>query len=116
MARGGARPGAGRKKGKPNRKNILSNETAIIAKNCLPPELPENHILPLDHMLRVLNDPNAPPDRKDRMAALAAPFCHARMDVKGGKKAEKDEKARQAGTGRFAAANAPKIVQMKKQG
>jgi hypothetical protein len=116
MARGGSRPGAGRKKGKPNRKNILSDDKAIIAKHGLPPELPKNHILPLDHMLRVLNDPNSTQDRKDRMAALAAPFCHARMDVKGGKKAEKDEKAKQAGTGRFSAANAPKIVQMKKQG
>jgi hypothetical protein len=30
-------------------------------------------------MLRVLNDQNTPEDRKDRIAAQAAPYVHARL-------------------------------------
>jgi hypothetical protein len=33
---------------------------------------------PLEHMLRVLNDPTTPQDRKNRIAAAAAPYVHAR--------------------------------------
>jgi hypothetical protein len=34
---------------------------------------------PLEHMLAVLRDEKADPDRKDRMAAAAAPYIHPRL-------------------------------------
>ena len=33
---------------------------------------------PLRHMLEVMNDPNASPVRRDRMARAAAKYCHPR--------------------------------------
>jgi hypothetical protein len=36
-------------------------------------------VTPLEHMLAVLRDENADPDRKDRMAAAAAPYIHPRL-------------------------------------
>ena len=36
-------------------------------------------MLPLDYMLAVIRDPNASQSRRDRMAAIAAPYCHARL-------------------------------------
>lgn len=53
---------------------------------------------PLQHMLGVLNDPTAAPNRKDRMAIAAAPYCHARLAEKT-KKAAEAEAAQQAGEG-----------------
>jgi len=34
---------------------------------------------PLDYMLRVMRDPNAPPKRRDEMAKAAAPFLHSKL-------------------------------------
>jgi hypothetical protein len=34
---------------------------------------------PLQHMLRVMRDPEATPARRDAMAAAAAPYIHPRM-------------------------------------
>jgi hypothetical protein len=34
---------------------------------------------PLEYMLTVMRDPAVEPDRRDRMAAAAAPFLHARL-------------------------------------
>jgi hypothetical protein len=34
---------------------------------------------PLEYMLAVMRDPKVDPDRRDRMAAAAAPFIHARL-------------------------------------
>src|SRR4051794_35513527 len=39
------------------------------------PAQPEN-LDPLAYMLRVMNDPGAEPERRDRMAIAAAPFMH----------------------------------------
>jgi hypothetical protein len=36
-------------------------------------------MLPLDWMLAVLNDPDADDHRRDRMAELAAVFCHPKL-------------------------------------
>jgi hypothetical protein len=108
MARGGARPNAGRKAGGKNRKQLIAAE----AKEKPPASLPEQPVLPLDYMLKVLNDPDTSPDRKDRMAALAAPFCHGRVEpIKANKKDEKAKKASDvAGGNRFGAAPPPKVV------
>lgn len=35
--------------------------------------------MPLDHMLKILRDPDQSDDRKDDMAKAAAPYCHPRL-------------------------------------
>jgi hypothetical protein len=35
--------------------------------------------LPLEYMLRIMRDPTVEDARRDKMAALAAPFCHPRI-------------------------------------
>jgi hypothetical protein len=51
-------------------------------------------------MLTVMRDPTASTSRRDRMAALAAPFCHVRAsDAALGKKAMAQANADTAGTG-----------------
>ncbi len=57
---------------------------------------------PLEHLLRVMNDPKESEETRLRAASLAAPFCHARVGEGAGKKEGKVEKARVAGAGRFA--------------
>ncbi len=37
--------------------------------------------LPLDYMLRVMRDPNAPVRRRDEMAKAAAPFLHSKLSA-----------------------------------
>lgn len=68
MAKGGAREGAGRKPGSPNKRTA---ET--IAK------VEASGLMPLDYMLSVLRDEDAP--REDRMEAAknAAPYVHAKL-------------------------------------
>lgn len=68
MARGGARPGAGRKPGGANLMNREAREKAA-----------EGGILPLDYLLQVMRDEDA--DKAQRMdaAKAAAPYVHARL-------------------------------------
>ena len=44
-------------------------------------EVAKAGVSPLEHMLAVLHDPKADPDRRDRMAVAAAPFVHPRLAV-----------------------------------
>ena len=60
----------GRRAGTPNKRTLRFN--AAIA---------ESGQTPLEHMLAVLHDPKADPDRRDRMAIAAAPFIHPRLAV-----------------------------------
>lgn len=63
---------------------------------------------PLQYMLDVMRDPDAGPDRRDRMAMAAAPYVHGKVGEKG-KKAQKDEAAQALlGAGRFGATAPPK--------
>lgn len=64
---GGARPGAGRKKGAPNKRTI---ETQALAA--------ESGITPLEYMLQVMRTSG---DGKERLAAAsaAAPYVHAKL-------------------------------------
>ena len=62
---------------------------------------PIEELLPLDFMLKVMNDPKENKELRSRMAVAAAPFCHVRKGEGLGKKQEKDEKAKQAGQGKF---------------
>ena len=89
--RGGFRPGAGRpKKGNPP---IVEVEVEALSAAPL-----ADAVEPLAYMLSVMRDPAASTARRDRMAALAAPYCHARAsDAAGGKKAMAQTAADTAG-------------------
>ena len=150
MARGGARPGAGRKKGSKNRKAPGKPETLVFLSKAeefaqfyggmlsrassgkkptesekqqmmkLAAELtktyesggenegkPIEELLPLDYMLKIMNDPSEDKDMRARMAQAAAPYCHARKGEGQGKKDEKDDRAKKAASGKYAPAPAP---------
>jgi len=109
MARGGARPGSGPKKGaKPKWFPLKKTEN--------PDGTPTVHedLTPLEYMLREMNDTSNPKDFRARMAQAAAPFVHARADIKGGKKQEKEDAAKSA-VARFAPGSGPKIVPIRQQ-
>lgn len=58
----------GRKKGTPNKANALTaSEIAATGET------------PLEYMTRVMRDPTVDHDRRDKMAAAAAPYVHARL-------------------------------------
>ncbi len=97
MARGGYRPGAGRPKGSKS-----SNTQADV-----PNEANAENLDPLTYMLKVMNDSSANKGRRDRMAVAAAPFVHARAGEAKGKKEQKEERAKKAGTGKFAPSRPP---------
>lgn len=69
--RGGRRPGAGRKKGGTNKRH--SREIVLDAM--------ERGRTPLQYMLRVMKNPRQPSARRDKMAELAAPYCHPRLQA-----------------------------------
>jgi hypothetical protein len=69
------------------------------------------NLTPLEYMLRVMNDPNEDKDMRARMAIAAAPFVHSRKGEGGGKKDERDQKAKAASSGKFAPSAPPlKVV------
>jgi len=68
MAQGGARPGAGRPKGKPNQFNDEARKKAL-----------EGGISPLDYMLGILRDESRPEDVRMDAAKAAAPYLHAKL-------------------------------------
>lgn len=90
MARGGARPGAGRKADPTKAAKAAQPEASAT------PEKPAEPKTPLEYMLAVMNDPKASAARRDRMAIAAAPFQHARMaDAVRGKKEQADDRAKE---------------------
>ena len=61
---------------------------------------PAEPLDPLAYMLQVMNDPRAPPERRDRMAIAAAPFVHPRVtEAAKGKKAMQQLEAHTAHAG-----------------
>jgi hypothetical protein len=66
MAHGGARKGAGRKKGVANKVTAQAKREAL-----------KSGITPLQYMLNVMRNPRADTKRRDDMAKAAAPFVHA---------------------------------------
>lgn len=64
---------------------------------------------PLTYMLKVMNDPSEDKEMRARMATAAAPYCHPRKGegAAGGKKQEKDDAAKRAGSGRLAPGRPP---------
>lgn len=67
-SKGGARPGAGRKKGVPN---IRTKATQAAAES--------TGITPLEYMLQVMRDPATEPREKLNAAVAAAPYVHAKL-------------------------------------
>ena len=113
MARGGYRPNSGPKKGakykkrgdkavKPKRKKGIPADIKADAKAA--------DLDPLTYMLKVMNDTEADIARRDRMASVAAPYCHPRKGEGAGKKQDKDDRARAAGKGKFGAGAPPRLV------
>lgn len=73
----------------------------------------QEELTPLEYMLKIMNNPNVPPDRRDKMAIAAAQYLHVKADVKEGNKTKKDEKeeaADEASNGKFAPATGPRLV------
>ena len=105
MASGGYRPNSGSKKGQKYNKSGSKKEP-VTKKDEIPQDIIDDakvkNLDPLTYMLKVMNDPSVDGNRRDRMAVSAAPYLHSRKGEGAGKKADNDEKAKTAGTGRFA--------------
>lgn len=114
MPRGGARVGAGRKKGggasspAPQKDADARHQARQKDYETLPAGGFEE-LEPLAYMLRVMNDPTVDANRRDRIAVAAAPYVHAKIG-EGGKKEKKQDRAEEIGKGRFAVASAPRLV------
>lgn len=66
--KGGAREGAGRKKGEPNKRTA-----ALVAK------VEATGITPLDYLLGIMRDDTAEPRDRQNAAVAAAPYVHAKL-------------------------------------
>ena len=71
MARGGHRPGAGRKKGQ------VSKEAA--ARKVIQVQAAEGGITPLEYMLSILRNESLEQSARFAAAKEAAPYCHNRL-------------------------------------
>jgi hypothetical protein len=60
------------------------------------PILGGEKLMPLDYLLRLLNDPNASQQRRDRAARTALPYLHRRADSVP-KRAQREADAKRAG-------------------
>jgi len=80
MPHGGTRPGAGRARGSTNKFSAEIRDAAVAS----------GEGLPLQYMLRIMNDPQADPHRRDFMAKAAAAYVHPRLNSTelGGKEGE----------------------------
>lgn len=106
MARGGARPGAGRPRKEAGKAPVIKNEAAANR-----PRKSLGGMTPLEYMLSVMNDDEADDLRRDRMAQSAAPYVHARAaDAAPGKKEQKQAEAETAATGKFAPRQGPRLA------
>ena len=103
MARGGARIGAGRPKKSGKAKPPEAQKSDIPEGEPGPPD----NYTPLEYMLRVMNNPSETAARRAWAAQSAAPYCHPRKGEGAGKKEEKADRARSAGSGKYAASPPP---------
>jgi hypothetical protein len=80
MPAGGSREGGGRPRGAKDKRPRMSVK-ALLENNDLSRKVlaKTKGMLPLPYMLKLMNDKRQPPERRDRMAIAAAPFCHARL-------------------------------------
>lgn len=101
MARGGARPGAGRPVGVSVGKVKKINIKAAAKKA---------GVSPLDFMLAVMNDDDEDMKLRAQMAVAAAPYVHAKVEAaQKGKKEERQDAAEKAAS-KFAPPSPPKLV------
>lgn len=107
MARGGARPGAGRPRKEAGSVPAVKNEAAANR-----PRKSLGGMTPLEYMLGVMNDDDVDPTRRDRMAMAAAPFVHPRAaEAEGGKKAQRQAAAEEvAAGGKFTPRQGPRLA------
>ena len=106
MARGGARPGAGRPRKEAGSVPAVKNEAAARR-----PRKSLGGLSPLEYMLGVMNDDEVDATRRDRMAMAAAPYVHARAsDVAPGKKEQQQEAAEKVAAGKFAPRGGPRLA------
>ena len=86
---------------KPTKRELMIERSRAQARLIVEADIQPGTMKPLDYLLMVINDPNADPDRKDRLAIAAAPYCHPRLTepVKIGKKDRQEEAAGKAGAG-----------------
>ena len=118
--RGGYRPNSGPAKGTKYRPRTAKSDGKTkkpTKKRDKAPDIPADiaaealaeNLEPLAYMLKVMNDPLADKERRDRMAVSAAPYMHSRKGEGAGKKDEKADRAKTAGAGRFAASAPPQL-------
>lgn len=120
MARGGARPGSGRKAtglAKPKKPKAEAAPVAFSADGVktkdAPPSWPFgvepeslSELTPLQYLLSVVRDVGADERVRIQAASIAAPFMHAKVG-EAGKKDEKGAAAKRVGAGKFAASAPP---------
>jgi phage terminase small subunit len=108
--RGGYRPNSGPKKGAKYKTKGTAKAPTPKKINGIPADIVADaaaeNLDPLTYMLKVMNDPSVDPVRRDRMAVSACPFLHPRAG-ESGKKEGKEERAKEAGMGKFATGRAP---------
>jgi hypothetical protein len=87
LPKGGRRSGAGRPKG------AISLSTRAIIEAAK-----SNGEMPIDYMLRIMRDENAPDARRDRMARAAAAYLHSKLSSIEDEEAQDTERAPQPQT------------------
>ena len=97
MPKGGYRPNSGKKTAKTD---LGITRTEMVK---------SGDLTPLEYLLGVMNDPDADEARRDRAAAVAAPFIHGRA-AEPGKKGERKAAADRVADGKFSPASAPRLV------
>ncbi len=70
QSRGGARPGAGRKKGLPNKKTAQAQA-----------QTEASGITPLEYLLSIMREPAQEPRERLAAAVAAAPYVHAKLSA-----------------------------------
>ena len=116
MSSGGFRPGAGRPKGAQNNSKGELPGPSPEGRGTESDNPTEENLSPLAYMLKLMNDPKVDQDTRLRAASLAAPYCHSRKGEGLGKKEEKENRAKQAASGKFAAGKPPAKILPFKQG
>lgn len=107
MPSGGYRPNSGPQKGTKYKPRKPKKEP----KSTIPPDIQAEaaaeNLDPITYLTRLMNDPTADPDRRDRAASLLLPYFHSRKGEGKGKKDEIEERAKRASDGKFAPSKPP---------
>src|SRR5689334_4935886 len=102
MPRGGKRPGAGR----PRKGEAMPPRAKVTVTAPAEGEFIPAGEMPLDYLMRVMQDPGADDRRRDWAASVAAPYFHLKRSDAGKKGAAADA-AEAASEGKFAGRPAP---------